>query len=191
MPRLWSETIDEHRRAVRDATLDATAALVAEQGLPAVTMSKIAEATGIARATLYRYFPDVQAVLLAWHERQIADHLEHLLQVSRQPGTAVERLATVLETYAHLSTHDHGAGADVAAALHEGEHVAEGRRRLREFLQELIAEGVAAGDLRGDVPPAELATYCLHALGGARELPSSEAVRRLVTVTLGAVRAPH
>ncbi len=42
-----------HRRAVRDATLHATAALVAEHGLLSVTMSQIAEATGIGRATLY------------------------------------------------------------------------------------------------------------------------------------------
>ena len=35
MPRIWSETIDAHRAAVREATLDATAALVAEQGLAA------------------------------------------------------------------------------------------------------------------------------------------------------------
>ncbi|MDQ3425580.1 MAG: TetR/AcrR family transcriptional regulator, partial [Actinomycetota bacterium] len=33
MPKVWNTTIDAHRRAVRDATLDSTAALVAEHGL--------------------------------------------------------------------------------------------------------------------------------------------------------------
>ncbi|TIU18274.1 MAG: TetR/AcrR family transcriptional regulator, partial [Mesorhizobium sp.] len=32
MPKLWNETIDAHRRAVRDASLDATGALVAKHG---------------------------------------------------------------------------------------------------------------------------------------------------------------
>src|SRR5262249_50381931 len=41
VPKLWNETIEEHRRAVRDATLDTTAALVAKHGLRAVTMSQI------------------------------------------------------------------------------------------------------------------------------------------------------
>src|SRR5262249_27452179 len=41
VPKLWTETIEEHRRAVHDATLDTTAALVHEHGLAAVTMSKI------------------------------------------------------------------------------------------------------------------------------------------------------
>ncbi len=59
MPRIWSETIAAHRDAVRDATLDATAALVAEHGLTGVTMSQIAKESGIGRATLYKYFPDI------------------------------------------------------------------------------------------------------------------------------------
>src|SRR5262245_17513296 len=65
MPKLWSETITLHRREVRDAILDTTVALVAEHGLHAVTMSQIAEATGIGRATLYKYFPGVEAILHA------------------------------------------------------------------------------------------------------------------------------
>ncbi|MDQ3153275.1 MAG: TetR/AcrR family transcriptional regulator, partial [Actinomycetota bacterium] len=57
MPKLWNETIEAHRRAVIDATLDTTWALVTEHGLLSVTMSQIAEKTGIGRATLYKYFP--------------------------------------------------------------------------------------------------------------------------------------
>jgi AcrR family transcriptional regulator len=76
VPKLWNETIEEHRREVRGAILDATVALVAEHGLLSVTMSQIAEETGIGRATLYKYFPDVEAILLAWHEHQINGHLD-------------------------------------------------------------------------------------------------------------------
>src|ERR671911_3031815 len=106
MPRLWNETIEAHRAAVRDAVLDTTAALVAEHGLLSVTMSRIAEETGIGRATLYKYFPDVEAILLAWHERQIADHLDQLAAVRDQAGTPAERVAAVLEGYA-LILHDY------------------------------------------------------------------------------------
>ena len=116
MPKLWNETIEAHRRAVRDATLDATAALVAEHGLASVTMSQIAEETGIGRATLYKYFPDVEAILVAWHERQVAGHLEHLAEVRDQAGDAGERLEAVLEAYA-LMSHEHH-GTELAALLH-------------------------------------------------------------------------
>src|SRR6266700_7593935 len=59
VPKLWKETIEAHRREVGDAILDTTAALVAEHGLRSVTMSQIAEETGIGRATLYKYFTNV------------------------------------------------------------------------------------------------------------------------------------
>ena len=82
MPKLWDETIEAHRAAVRDATLDTTAALVAaEKGLASVTMSRIAKVTGIGRATSPKYFPDVEAILMAWHQRQVTHHLAHLAGV--------------------------------------------------------------------------------------------------------------
>src|SRR3954462_7349259 len=81
VPRLWDDTIEAHRRTVRDVTLDTAAALVAEHGLASVTMSQIAGRAGIARATLYRYFPDVEAILVAWHERQVDRHLRQLVEV--------------------------------------------------------------------------------------------------------------
>ena len=84
MPRLWDETIEAHRREVRDAVLDSTAALVAERGLRSVTMSQIAEETGIGRGTLYKYFSGVEAILVAWHERQVGGHLECLSEIADQ-----------------------------------------------------------------------------------------------------------
>jgi hypothetical protein len=56
--------------------------------------------------------------------------------------------------------------------------------------QSVQVEGTDAGDVRGDVPPDELADYCLHALAAASSLPSKAAARRLVTVILTGVRPP-
>ena len=49
-------------------------------------MLQIAAATGIGRATLYKYFPDVEAIMVAWHERHIARHLR-LLAEARDAAT--------------------------------------------------------------------------------------------------------
>jgi len=190
VPRLWNDTIEEHRRAGRDATLDTTAALVAEHGLRSVTMSQIAEETGIGRATLYKYFPDVEAILLAWHERQISGHLEQLAEVRDQAGDAGERLEAVLEAYALISHESHGHhNAELAAFLHRDEQVAQAQQQLRDMIRDLLAEGAKTGDLRDDVTPDELASYCLHALTAASSLPSKAAVRRLVTVILAGLHA--
>jgi hypothetical protein len=134
VPKLWNETIEAHRAAVREATLDTAAALVAEHGLRSVTMSQIAEQTGIGRATLYKYFPDVEAF------------------------------------------------------LHRDGQVARAEQQLRDMIQALLTEATTTGDVRDDVAPSELASYCLHALTAAGSLPSKTAVRRLVAVTLAGLR---
>ncbi len=189
VPKLWNETIEAHRRAVHDAILDTTAALVAEHGLLSVTMSQIAEETGIGRATLYKYFPDVESILATWHERQVTGHLELLADVRDQAGDAGKRLRAVLETYALISHEHHG--TELAALLHQAEHVARAQQHLSDFIKDLLTEGAEAGDLRDDVAPDELASYCLHALTAASSLPSKAAVRRLVTVTLAGLRPPR
>jgi AcrR family transcriptional regulator len=188
VPKLWNQTIEEHRRAVRDATLDTTAALVAEHGLRAVTMSQIAEQTGIGRATLYKYFPDVDAILHAWHERHIASHLKRLGELRDQPGEPEERLEAMLETYA-LIRHEQG-DDELAARLHHADHISRAEKHLTDLVRNLLADAAKAGKVRDDVPAGELASYCIHALAAAVNLPSKAAVRRLVAVTMAGVRAP-
>jgi AcrR family transcriptional regulator len=192
VPRLWTETIETHRREVRDAILDTTAALVAEHGLLAVTMSQIAGETGIGRATLYKYFPDVEAILLAWHRRQITGHLAYLAEVRDQAAGAGERLVAVLEAYALLSRDSRGHHeTDFAAFLHRDEQVARAQHQVHEMIRDLLTEAVRTGDVRDDVTPDELASYCVHALAGAGSQRSKAAVRRLVSVTLAGLRPPR
>jgi len=180
--------VEQHRQAVREATLDATARLVAERGLTAVTMSAIAEQAGIGRATLYKYFPDVEAILLAWHERQVSGHLEQLTRI-RDQAAPDQRLEAVLTAYAQQAGHRQH-GTDLAALLHGGGHVARAHQQLTDLITGLLADGAGAGQVRADVPPGELAGYCLHALSAAGDLPAPAAVRRLVAVTLAGLRPP-
>jgi AcrR family transcriptional regulator len=185
VPKLWNDTIEAHRQQVRDTVLDSAAALVAEHGLRAVTMSQIAEQAGIGRATLYKYFSDVDAVLHAWHHREITRHLHQLAEVRDHADTPGRRLHDVLHAYALISHHTHGHhDADLVAFLHQDEHVIHAQQQLHTLVRELIADAARTGDLRADIAPDELATYCLHALTAARDLPSTAAVQRLVDLAL-------
>ncbi|KQQ80941.1 TetR/AcrR family transcriptional regulator [Arthrobacter sp. Leaf137] len=188
MPKLWNETIETHRDAVRGAVLDAAARILAGQGASAVTMSGIAQAAGIGRATLYKYFPDVESIMLAWHERQIQAHLNQLVGIRKQTAGAREQLEAVLHAYAFLSRSGHNE-AD-SARLHQGAHAGRAQQHLTDFIAEIIGEGSNAGVFRADVAPDVLAAFCLHALGAAAGLASHEAVTRLVGVTLDALQTP-
>lgn len=192
MPKIWTDTIETHRQAVQASAIDATAELVAERGLLSVTMSQIAERAGIGRATLYKYFPDVDAVLRAWHERQVGGHLEQLTHARDQADGAGERLGAVLRAYALIayeSNRHHD--TEIAALLHRGAHVTRAQQHLHTMVRDLLAAAAKAGEVRGDIAPAELATYCLHALTAASALPSKAAVLRLVEVTLAGLHAPR
>lgn len=188
MPKLWNETIEAHRHAVRQAILEAAWALVSEQGLASVTMTQIAERVGIGRATLYGYFPDVQAILLAWHEQQVAQHIAQLSELPDRPGRAGERLDTALETYAMLRHRQQHHCPDLVASLHGGKHVADAQQQVINLIQGLIEEAVISRHVRDDILPGELAAYCAHTLAAAGSLPSQAAVRRLLTLVRSALR---
>jgi AcrR family transcriptional regulator len=180
MPKLWNETIEEHREAVRTATLEATAALVKNGGLAAVTMTKIAKETGIGRSTLYKYYPDVEAILLDWHEREIEDHLQQLTEIRNQPGELDDKIRRVFETYAVNSGRGHH--GQLGALLHRGHHAQKAQHQLVRLIADLLAEGARAGSVRNDVAVFELAQYCVNALAAAQALETRAAIQRLVGV---------
>jgi AcrR family transcriptional regulator len=219
VPKLWVNTIVAHRREVRRAILDTTAALAAEHGVAAVTMSQIAESTGIGRATLYKYFSDVESILDAWHEDHVERHLERLAEVRDRHDGPEERLLAVLHAYAetlyerargHGAEHGHAAaarhehpgsghavdhrahgrhGSEVALLVHRTGHVEGAQRRLTVFLRDVLREAAKAGAVRQDIPPDELATFCLHALAGASALRNRPEVGRLVELTMRGLAA--
>lgn len=185
MPRLWTNTIETHRREVHTAILESTAALVGQHGILSVTMSQIAEETGIGRATLYKYFPDVEAILEAWHQLHIDQHLAELERARDQAKGTRDRVTRVLERYA-LVQHDRRAhhATELAAHLHRRQHVGEAERELQSLIRGVLADAAAEGIVRTDVGVDELAHFCVRALAAGADLPSRASVQRLVRVVV-------
>jgi AcrR family transcriptional regulator len=194
MPKLWQETIEAHRRQVRDTILGTTAQLVAEHGLRAVTMSQIAQDTGIGRATLYKYFSGVDEILQAWHQHRITEHLEQLREISSRPGGARDRLEAVLLAYGRMrrqrGQHHRQQlhGEPLASLLHRDDQVAPAEQQLRDLIRDLLVEATRAGDVRDDISPDELVAYCLHALDAAHSLESEAALQRLLNLVLAGLQ---
>jgi AcrR family transcriptional regulator len=191
VPRLWTDTIETHRQHVRAAIIEATARLVAERGLAAVNMSHVAEAAGIGRATLYKYFPDVQSIITAWHADQIATHLLHLTALVDENDEPAVALRSVMLAYAHICAHRGGHEPELNALLHRGSgDVAQAQVRLTELFVELIDRSAQAGALRTDIPSTELAAFCIHALAAADTLSTTDALERLVDLVLAGLCPP-
>ena len=152
-------------------------------------MSQIAEATGIGRATLYKYFPDVEAILLAWHERQVGRHLEQLAAVRDRAGDPGARLAAVLEAYAlHRPRAPAATPAPTSRRYCTGASTWPGRSSgSRDFVRDLLVEGARpATSGTTSRPTSWRATASTPSPRGG--VPSEAAVRRLVAVTLAGLR---
>lgn len=189
MPKLWDTTIEAHRREVHRAILDSTAALVGQHGLFSVTMSRIAEEAGIGRATLYKYFPDVDSILVAHHHRQMAAHVERLTALRDTAGAPADRLRSTMLEFARICFHRgrHG-GDELFVILHSGAEARGALDQVRGIFSELIAAAADAGQIRIDIVPDELAEYCLNALAAAGSATDEAALGRLVALTAAGLR---
>ncbi|MFD2794491.1 TetR/AcrR family transcriptional regulator [Promicromonospora vindobonensis] len=185
MPKLWEESIDEHRRSVRDAITEATWRLAQEHGPLSLTMSQVAGAAGIGRATLYKYFTDIESILVEHHEQHVEGHLRALedLRVESRPSGA--RLEAVVDAYASICFHrGRHSSVDIRALVHQGPEIADAERRLHSVFADLIAEAAAEGLVRTDVGPDGLAVYCRRALEAASEASDLDGVAMLARVVL-------
>jgi AcrR family transcriptional regulator len=139
------------QQRVAAAILDAAADVLVVQG-PAASMSDVAAAAGVARATLYRYFPSRDALLGELAELAVED--------------VGARLAAARLEEVHP---EEGVRRSVRALVEVGNaFVVIARDRLRppgkRFerallapLRALVARGQSSGELRDDVPAAWLA----------------------------------
>jgi AcrR family transcriptional regulator len=138
------------QQRVTAAILDGAARLFALQGEQA-SMNDVAAAAGVARATVYRYFPNRQALLDELARAAVADadaRLEaaRIDEVAPEEGIAraVRALVEVGESFVLLARERVRSDPELF------------ERRLARPLRELFERGQAAGDIRGDITPARL-----------------------------------
>jgi AcrR family transcriptional regulator len=187
MPRIWADTIDTHRRQVNDAILDATAELIAEHGPLSVAMSAVAERAGIGRATLYKYFPDVEAILVAWHTRDFAEHLHRLKALCENDDVTLEDLAEFVR--AQRRRHPPRTGSDVLGALAHTLAPPESaiedtiEPEITAVLTDLLTRLARRKEVRRDHDPEVLARWLLHAVHAPGGL-DDQAVSQLLVDSL-------
>lgn len=175
MPKLWTDTIEAHREAVAEAIFAATARIIAQGGFAALSMARIAQEAGIGRATLYKYFSDLEQLLAAWHEQVIGEHLRMLEGVAAGHSDPRQALEAILTAFAEIRRTDHGHLP--AGMLHSLPHVYQAQDHLRSLLRKHIAAAARQGTVRADVPADDLAGFALAALEQPRGGAGKSAVR--------------
>lgn len=187
MPKIWEDTVDAHRDAVKEAIAKATAKLVHRDGVTGLTMSAIATEAGVGRATLYRYVKDAKAALELWQAYGIEFHIQQLNDIATT-APADRRLAAVLERYALNRQHRHGpAHSDLR---HSDALLSPARKEVRRLVTELLIAESMRGNVRTDMPPDHLAAYAVAAMDAASDLPTPHAARHLAQLVHTSLLVP-
>lgn len=177
------------------AVLDAVVALVAEQGMGALTMDAVASRAGVSKPAMYRRWPTKQDLVIAAAESRIGQLtvpdmgdfraelravLTSRMETYRQPG--IDRLlAGVIGVSAEQGCEREAFGAYAARVTSETRHVLE--------------RGVARGDVRADADLSAattlVASSLLFRLVVEQRRPDEALVESVVDLVGRAVAAPR
>lgn len=108
MPRIEAATVAEHRELKRAEVVANAVALFAENGPDAVTPAAVAKASGLARSSVYQYFPTSGELVAAAVEELFARSIAHVNAAVRAPqADCATRLTAYLEALVEVAQEGH------------------------------------------------------------------------------------
>jgi TetR/AcrR family transcriptional repressor of mexCD-oprJ operon len=171
------------------AILDAAAHVLSEHGSRA-NLADVAAAAGISRATLYRYYPDREALLAALASAALADAAVRLADAGLERAPVEEAIERIVRAVIAV-------GDRYSVIVHELVKFdpAEAERLLGAPMRAVFARGIESGLFRQDIS----ADVLLELFGGAlraavklverRQLGLEEASAATASVFLDGARA--
>jgi AcrR family transcriptional regulator len=173
----------------REAIL--TAAQVVLTSAPAATMQEVAEASGVGRSTLYRHFPDRDALVIALLERLLAESgaiaAAHIADAAGKDP--VEVLVAIGEEQSRLGDRYGFIERDEVRRHARG---SAGRRVRIRRLRDFVRAGQAAGAIRDDLAAPWLVTMFGLAVGEAsdRRAPDTKDRQAALAPTIRSLLRP-
>jgi AcrR family transcriptional regulator len=144
-------------RRNRDALLAAGAEVFAERGADA-SLEEIARRAGVGIGTLYRHFPDRDALTEAVYRNEVerlCDGVDAL--IAEQP--AADALARWMRDFAAYAATKKGMVVALKSSLGpDNELFTYSHRRIRDAISALLAAATAAGSIRSDIEADALLT---------------------------------
>jgi TetR/AcrR family transcriptional regulator, mexCD-oprJ operon repressor len=136
---------------VAEAILDAAADLLAQGGEPP-SLTDVAAAAGVARATLYRHFPTRERLLQALTTAARDATAARLAEADLDAVPVSEAIARVARVIA-------SGGSKYAAAARFGtaDYSGDAEQQIGTMIKSLLRRGINDGTLRGDLTVDELA----------------------------------
>jgi AcrR family transcriptional regulator len=165
VPRITGPDIATHVARQRDAVVASAVRLFAARGYDAVTLGDIAADVGLARTSLYRYFPDKDHILLAWLRREIDALAEQSVAIAAGDAPAPTRLKEWLHLQlSYVREPEHELFSQIASSLGTlspvvQQAIGETHRELYATVESIVADALRTARSRRD--PALVASLVL------------------------------
>jgi TetR/AcrR family transcriptional regulator, mexCD-oprJ operon repressor len=175
------------QQRVSAAILEAAARVLVAGGGRA-SMSDVATAAGVARATVYRYFPNRDALLAALAEAALADAAVRLSAARVEEVPAEEGIRRVVRAFVEV-------GDSFLAVARERVRPDpdEFERRLAAPVRRVIEGGQSSGSIREDVPSSwlteSLVGLVVSVLAARPLLGREDTIATIASVFLDGARA--
>jgi AcrR family transcriptional regulator len=195
-PDGWASAVAAHKDRTRTRILAAAADLVAARGAAGLAMTSLARRAGVARATLYNYFPSAERVLEALVETEVAAFLGELsqrLETVPDPGERLNQAISALVGWVAGQAAGGPAPARRAPSARPPEFAAIHRplAAIQDRIQEIVTAARDAGALPPHTEPDLAARFTVTlALGTRWQLDGDRAAAALQAFLLAGLGAP-
>lgn len=149
MPKIAADSVHEHVERQEAAVIGAAIKLFNERGVRDVSLADIAGEVGLARNSLYRYFPDKAHILVAWFRVTIAPLVELSNVIAASDRPPIERLTGWVDAqFDYLTAPDHAAmliASSEMSALPDDvrAELGAGHRELYGSLAQILSDAFA------------------------------------------------
>ncbi len=140
MPRINAPTLAEHQVQRRADVVGAAVDLLIGSGPAAVTPAAVAAAAGLARSSVYQYFPSTGALVAVAVEQAFARATAALGAALAEAGTPGDRVSAYVDAALDAAIDGHRPMASLAGA----DLPAECRDRVAELHDQMLEPLVAA-----------------------------------------------
>lgn len=148
MPKVTGGSVAAHREAMREAVFSAFADLVYERGYDAVSLADVAAAAGMSRTTMYNYFGDKDALVVAFTEAEVTRFGETLLADLAAAESPVERLRVYIRNQLRYISRNHlppGRSLQMLLSPDAYQRLLHHVDAMEDTLRQILRDGAADG----------------------------------------------
>ena len=178
MPKIAATSIEEHVRQQNVRITASARTLFARYGFAATDMGQIASAMGLARNSLYRYYPNKDHILLACIKEDMLPYLEGLAVLATDFPDPYERVLAWLDMQFEMATGPAHATMELMADVRDssvklGKDVRDLHQAPNELLATALKEWVG-DEAKVSTLTAMIGGMVLAATAHALEVPEQQ-----------------